>query len=175
MVCLPDLTRSPAIEPSEYAGRRDEPRRIDTKPQQQRCAYNCNYQRRHINDCRPSKLPGHYSHQCKRSDHHTIQHGTGDYRNPGIMPASPWRAFGSPDPNGDFVALLSLSPAEDLLASAVVLPRYHSVSLAHPMNRVGEVHDPAPFRKSKMSIPLSLLPTTLAPPASSRFCDSGSL
>ena len=26
------------------------------------------------------------------------------------MPASPWRAFGSPDPNGDFVALLSYLP-----------------------------------------------------------------
>ena len=26
------------------------------------------------------------------------------------MPASPWRTFGSPDPNGDFVALLSYLP-----------------------------------------------------------------
>jgi hypothetical protein len=26
------------------------------------------------------------------------------------MPASPWRKFGSPDPNGDFVALLSYLP-----------------------------------------------------------------
>ena len=26
------------------------------------------------------------------------------------MPATPWRTFGSPDPNGDFVALLSYLP-----------------------------------------------------------------
>jgi quinol monooxygenase YgiN len=26
------------------------------------------------------------------------------------MPASPWRAFGAPDPNGEFVALLSYLP-----------------------------------------------------------------
>jgi quinol monooxygenase YgiN len=26
------------------------------------------------------------------------------------MPASPWRTFGAPDPNGDFVALLSYLP-----------------------------------------------------------------
>jgi hypothetical protein len=26
------------------------------------------------------------------------------------MPASPWRTFGSPDPNGDFLALLSYLP-----------------------------------------------------------------
>jgi hypothetical protein len=26
------------------------------------------------------------------------------------MPASPWRSFGCPDPNGDFVALLSYLP-----------------------------------------------------------------
>src|SRR2546425_31418 len=30
--------------------------------------------------------------------------------NPGIMPATPWRIFGSPNPNGDFVALLSYLP-----------------------------------------------------------------
>lgn len=29
------------------------------------------------------------------------------------MPASPWRTFGSPDPNGDFVALLSYLPLKN--------------------------------------------------------------
>lgn len=31
------------------------------------------------------------------------------------MPASPWRKFGSPDPNGDFVALLSYLPLKNYL------------------------------------------------------------
>jgi heme-degrading monooxygenase HmoA len=35
--------------------------------------------------------------------------------NAGIMPASPWRTFGSPDPNGDFVALLSYLPLKSYL------------------------------------------------------------
>ena len=30
------------------------------------------------------------------------------------MPASPWRTFGSPDPNGDFVALLSYLPLKSI-------------------------------------------------------------
>jgi Antibiotic biosynthesis monooxygenase len=35
--------------------------------------------------------------------------------NAGIMPASPWRPFGSPDPNGEFVALLSYLPLKSYL------------------------------------------------------------
>ena len=31
------------------------------------------------------------------------------------MPASPWRNFGAPDPNGDFVALLSYLPLKNYL------------------------------------------------------------
>jgi quinol monooxygenase YgiN len=31
------------------------------------------------------------------------------------MPAIPWRTFGSPDPNGDFVALLSYLPLKSYL------------------------------------------------------------
>jgi quinol monooxygenase YgiN len=31
------------------------------------------------------------------------------------MPASPWRTLGSPDPNGDFVALLSYLPLKSYL------------------------------------------------------------
>src|SRR3989442_1254779 len=38
------------------------------------------------------------------------------------MPASPWRTFGSPDPQRRFRRAALLSAAEELLASAVVLP-----------------------------------------------------
>jgi quinol monooxygenase YgiN len=44
------------------------------------------------------------------------------------MPATPWRTFGSPDPNGDFVALLSYLP----LKSYWRVPSffYHTVLVA---------------------------------------------
>jgi hypothetical protein len=42
------------------------------------------------------------------------------------MPASPWRTFGSPEPEREYVALLSFLPLEQLLADSSFLPVYRA-------------------------------------------------